>query len=80
MAFILPCYERSSCYYYYIESKQRIRGSKMDKFTTKQLKEAMISLCSLKDDASFRAYQMVFDELHSRLGDEAFDSFCDAYS
>lgn len=52
----------------------------MDKFTTKQLKEAMISLCSLKDDASFRAYQMVFDELHSRLGDEAFDSFCDAYS
>lgn len=52
----------------------------MKAFTTSQLKEAMISLYSLNDDDSLRAYQLVFDELLSRLGDEAFDSFCDAYS
>ena len=45
----------------------------MNKYTTQQLKTALRTLYTMdRPDA----YAMVFDELHSRMGDEAFDAFC----
>lgn len=50
----------------------------MGKFTTKQLQDALIGLYGKKDADSNAAYQMTFDELHSRMGDDAFDAWCDS--
>lgn len=50
----------------------------MDKFTTPQLQAALIELYKLKDADSQSAYQMTFDELHRRMGDDAFDAWCEA--
>jgi len=46
----------------------------MNKFTTAQLKAALIGLYSRNEPD---AYAMVFDELNRRMGDEAFDAFLD---
>lgn len=50
----------------------------MGKFTTKQLQSALIGLYNNKDADSAAAYQMTFEELHSRMGDDAFDAWCDS--
>lgn len=49
----------------------------MDKFTTKQLQNALLRLYARTDADSFAAYQMTFRELHKRMGDDAFDAFLD---
>ena len=46
----------------------------MNKYTTQQLKTALRTLYTMNQPD---AYAMVFDELHSRMGDEAFDAFID---
>lgn len=50
----------------------------MNKFTTEQLKEALIGLYARKDEDSNAAYALAFDELNRRMGDQAFDAFLDA--
>ena len=49
----------------------------MDKFTTAQLQDALIVLYKRSDADAQAAYRMTFDELHARMGDEAFDTWCD---
>lgn len=46
----------------------------MSKFTTVELKAALIELRNGDQDA----FQMTFDEVARRMGDEAFDQFCEA--
>lgn len=50
----------------------------MNKFTTKQLQDALLGLYARNDADSFKAYQMTFTELNERMGDDAFDAFLDA--
>lgn len=50
----------------------------MDKFTTKQLQDALLGLYRKNDADSNAAYQMTFDELHRRMGDDAFDAWLDS--
>lgn len=50
----------------------------MSKYTTKQLQEALIGLRARQDADGAAAYQMTFDELALRMGDEAFDAWCEA--
>jgi hypothetical protein len=50
--------------------------NKMQKFTLTQLQEVMIGLRSHSDENSFAAWRMVFDEVHRRMGDDAFDKWC----
>lgn len=50
----------------------------MEKFTTQQVKNALIELQKMKSEDAFRAYRMAFEELNERLGDDAFDAFLDA--
>lgn len=54
------------------------RREKMEKFTTAQLQKALIGLRARADADSVAAYEMTFDELHRRMGDEAFDAWCEA--
>lgn len=49
----------------------------MSKYTTKQLQEALIALRSRTDADGVAAYEMTFDEVANRMGDEAFDAWCD---
>ena len=51
----------------------------MTNYTVQQLKDALISLYSLKDDISFKAYQICFDLLESKIGEEKMDKFLEAY-
>lgn len=51
----------------------------MDKFTTAQLQAALIALRAKNDADSIAAYEMTFDELHKRMGDVAFDAWCDTW-
>lgn len=46
----------------------------MKKFTTTQLKNALIELHKTNETG---AYQLAFDELNRRMGDDAFDAWCD---
>lgn len=46
----------------------------LSSYTTQQLKDAMAEFAKMDE---LEAYQLAFCELHARLGDEAFDSFCD---
>lgn len=46
----------------------------MNKFTTAQLQKALIELRNGDQDA----FRMTFDEVCKRMGDEAFDAFCEA--
>lgn len=50
----------------------------MEKFTTSQLQAALLGLYKRNDRDAFNAYQMTFDELSSRMGDEALDAWCEA--
>lgn len=50
----------------------------MSKFTTEQLQQAMIDLYPKKDIDSCTAYAMTFEEVHKRMGDEAFDAWLEA--
>ena len=46
----------------------------MNKFTTEQLKAALIDLYKTNETG---AYQLAFDELNRRMGDDAFDAWLD---
>ena len=50
----------------------------MNKYTTEQLKAALISLYGMNGDDASAAFEMTFDEVCRRMGDEAFDEWCDA--
>ena len=50
-------------------------GKKMEKFTTEQLKAALIEL---RETSHGDAWAMTFDEVCRRMGDEAFDAWCEA--
>jgi hypothetical protein len=50
----------------------------MIKFTTEQLQDALVALYSRNDIASKAAYEMTFDEVAKRMGDEAFDAWCES--
>ena len=50
----------------------------MAKFTTPELQKALIARRSKTDEASTAAYQMTFDELAARMGDD-FDAWCDTW-
>lgn len=50
----------------------------MEKFTTKQLQDALISLYSRTDTDARNAFAMTFDEVHSRMGDDDFDAWCES--
>jgi len=50
----------------------------MNKFTTAQLQQALIGLRASTDADSIAAYEMTFDEVARRMGDEAFDAWCEA--
>ena len=50
----------------------------MEKYTTKQLQDAPIGLRARTDADSIAAYEMTFDEVAKRMGDDAFDMWCDS--
>jgi hypothetical protein len=50
-----------------------------EKFTTEQLKESLIALYKRNDEDSKHAYLMTFDALCKRMGEEAFDAWCDTW-
>lgn len=47
----------------------------MQKFTTSQLQAALISLRATNEND---AYEMTFDEVAKRMGDDAFDAWCES--
>lgn len=49
----------------------------LEKFTTAQLQNALIGLRARNDQEAVDAYEMTFDEVARRMGDEAFDAWCD---
>ncbi len=49
----------------------------MEKFTTEQLKAALIGLYGKNDEDSNAAFEMTFDEVCRRMGEEAFDAWCE---
>jgi|GEM_PF-3223908 len=56
------------------ESQNKTQGHKMNKYTTAQLKAALVELHKMDELA---AYQLAFNELNRRMGDDAFDAWCD---
>lgn len=48
----------------------------MSKFTTTELQNALIALRKKTDADSVAAWDMTFDEVAKRMGDDAFDAFC----
>jgi hypothetical protein len=50
----------------------------MSKFTTSQLQKALIYLRQKTDADSAAAFAMTFDEVAKRMGDDAFDAWCEA--
>jgi hypothetical protein len=60
-----------------MNSLKRTKELQMNKFTTEQLKEALIGLYARKDADSNAAYALAFEELNRRMGDQAFDAFLD---
>ena len=50
----------------------------MEKFTTKQLQDALVALYSRNDNDARNAFAMTFDEVHSRMGDDDFDAWCES--
>lgn len=50
----------------------------MEKFTTKQLQDALVALYSRNDTDARYAFAMTFDEVHRRMGDDAFDAWCES--
>ena len=53
------------------------RRNKMSKYTTEQLKAALIGLYGMKGDDANAAFEMTFDEVCSRMGEVAFDEWCE---
>ena len=53
-------------------------SKKMEKFTTEQLKQALIGLRAKNDADSEAAFELAFDEVAERMGDDAFDAWCDS--
>ena len=51
----------------------------MSKFTTTQLQAALIALRNRTDAEGTTAYQMTFDEVAARMGNDAFDAWCDTW-
>jgi hypothetical protein len=49
----------------------------MGKFTTTQLQNALVELYKRSDAEAVAAYRMTFDELAARMGDDAFDAWCE---
>lgn len=49
----------------------------MNKFTTAQLQAALVALRARTDADGVAAYEMTFDEVARRMGDEAFDAWCE---
>jgi hypothetical protein len=47
----------------------------MQKFTTQQLQDALIGL---RNTVNLEAYYMTYDEVCMRMGEDAFDAWCDA--
>lgn len=47
----------------------------MNKYSTSQLKAALIELHKRNDEDSNRAYRLTFDELNARMGGDAFDAW-----
>ena len=54
-------------------------SKKCEKFTTEQLQESLIALYTRKDADSKNAYSMTFDVVCERMGEEAFDAWCDTW-
>jgi hypothetical protein len=52
-------------------------SKKCEKFTTEQLQESLIALYKRNDADSKNAYSMTFDVVCERMGEEAFDAWCD---
>ena len=50
----------------------------MSKYTTEQLKAALIGLRAMNTPDADAAFEMTFDEVHRRMGDEAFDAWGEA--
>lgn len=50
----------------------------MDKFTTEQLQAALVELHKRDDSEAVAAFEMTFDEVARRMGDEEFDCWCEA--
>lgn len=48
----------------------------MKKFTTAQLQEALIVLRSRSDVNGQAAYDLTWNEVHRRMGDDEFDAWC----
>lgn len=48
----------------------------MSKFSNIELQQALIGLRTKTDANSVAAWDMTFDELARRMGDDAFDAFC----
>ena len=49
----------------------------MQQFTTTQLQDALIGLRDRTDADAVAAWEMTFDEVARRMGDEAFATWCD---
>ena len=51
----------------------------MKNYTVQQLKDALIALYAMKSDEAFKAYQLCFNLLEEKIGEEKMDAFTDAY-
>lgn len=50
----------------------------MSKYTTKQLKDAILAMKDMKGEDVARAHRMACDELERRIGGDSFDAWCDS--
>lgn len=62
-------------YILYSSVKKTNGISKMSKFTTKELQAALIELRTTNNNDAF---EMTFDEVSKRMGNDAFDAWCEA--
>jgi hypothetical protein len=61
------------------DSKMTTFSKKCEKFTTEQLQASLIELYNCKDQASSDAYSLTFEVVCERMGEEAFDTWCDTW-
>lgn len=52
----------------------------MNNYSVQQLKDALINLYSLSGDVNLKAYQLCFELLEAKIGEDAMDSFLEAYN
>lgn len=50
----------------------------MKKYTTQQLKDAIIGMIKMKGEDVALAHRMACEELEKRIGGDAFDEWCDS--